>query len=148
MVAYTRQNSDTEEQKYWLMYLVLAVVQLIIPTLISLFFFFKASFIVRKICSASDFEENSKLFAEPKTIYEIALIITGLLLIIWTLPEFGYQIKNYIQVERNKLFHEKNDLKYLWVTTAKILVGIFAILLAKQLSEYFGRKNRPTGEID
>jgi uncharacterized membrane protein len=148
MVSYSKQDSDVGNEKFWIMYLMLGVVQLVVPTLISLFFFFKANFIVRKICSASDFEENAYFFAQPTAIYEMALIVTGLLLIIWMLPEFGYQCKNFYQTEHNKLFKGTVNLKSLWVSTAKIFVGTFLLLLAKQLSGYFGKSRKLTDELN
>ncbi len=144
-VAQVRDNSG-DNSVNWTVYLGIAILNLAFLVSVAAFLFFKANFIVRKICSKTDFEENARLFAEPKVIYEIALIVTGLLLIIWTLPEFGYQLKNYYQTEHDGLFKANASLRFLWVSTVKVLVGTFLLLLAKQLSGYFGRNKNQDAE--
>jgi hypothetical protein len=143
-VGQAKENSDSSMN--WTVYLVIAVAQLALLVFFSAFVFFKANFIVRKICPTTDFEENAKLFAEPKIIYEIALIVTALLLIIETLPQFGYELKSYYQAEHDRFFKANASLKYLWISTAKLLVGIFLLLLARQLSRYFGQKRKQVDE--
>ena len=134
-VAQSRGLSDID----WAFYMIIAIVNFALPIFISLFLFFKAKFLVRKICSSSDFEESVIFFAEPKKIYEMSLIITGLLLIIWTLPEFSFKLKNYIEAKKFNSSIETRDLNFMWIAITKILIGTFLLLLARQIARYFGK---------
>lgn len=147
-VAMNKQEAGVDDHTNWNAYLIIAIANLVLLFAASAFLFFKAHYIVRKICSSSDYEENAKLFAEPKAIYEMSLIVTGLLLIIWTLPEFAYSLKNYIEAERLKVDHHTSDLKYMWLSVAKIVIGTFLLLLARQLSGYFGKSKKQTDELN
>jgi len=100
----------------------------------------KTNYIVKIICQPSDFEENAKLFVEPKTIYEIALFITGILLIIWAIPDFISQMKIFLEDEKSNTGHSTYEVKYILLSVIKILIGIFVLLLARQIAGFFGKK--------
>jgi hypothetical protein len=121
-------------------YFIIVVSNTVLLAAVSLFLIYKTKAIVKRICSTSDFEETAKLFAEPKIIYEVALVLSGFLIILWTLPEFGYKLKNYIRAEQLKGWHTANDSKFLVVSGLQIVAGIFAIVIAKPFAHYFGNE--------
>src|SRR5688572_7123191 len=70
-----KASQDSDEMN-WMVILGISIAQLTLLVFVSAFLFFRANYIVRKICPRTDFEENARLLAEPRAIYEIALIIT------------------------------------------------------------------------
>ena len=135
-------NSNTygTEQPSYTPYLVIAIGNLLLMLVLSLLFIFKTRAIVKIICSTTDFEENVKLFADQKVVYEIAITMTALIIILWTLPEFGVKLKNYIQVEKmqGKGWHTTFDTNFLITSGTKIIVGLFILVSVKPLANYFG----------
>ena len=134
----TTYGNQNEILTYW----VIGILNIVLTFSIALFLIFGAKSIVRKICRHEDFEENVKLFAEPKEIYQIAIILSGLLLIIWTLEEVSWQIKYYLMSQKlyDKNQYSETDFRRLWVSISRIIIGIFLIQLSKSISEYFGKR--------
>jgi hypothetical protein len=64
----------------------------------------------------------------------MSLVITGLLLVIWTLPEFAYKLKNYIQLLQINMTTKYNDTNFLITSAIKIVLGIIAVIFAKSIS--------------
>lgn len=121
----------------WGMSVVISVVNVLINLAFALFIFLKAKMIVRKICKAEDFEENFQLFAEPVVIYEIAILITGFILVAWTLPDFIVKLRAYIQAEKTAGWHAAYDTSSVWTLAIKTIVGLFAIVSARPLANRF-----------
>lgn len=48
------------------------------------------------ICTKEDYSETAGLFTDKKNIIEIAMILVGLMTVIWTIPEFAVKLKNYV----------------------------------------------------
>ena len=130
-------NSDGTPTPNFKPYIAISILNVILLSLLSIFMMFKTKIIAKRICSQSDFEEDVKLFADPKTIYEILLNLNGLLLVIWTLPEFAYKLKNYILAEQIKGWHADIDYNFLVISSIKIIFGIFILVISKPLSKYF-----------
>jgi hypothetical protein len=86
--------------------------------------------ITRWLTSPSDYQENAKLFAERKVIFEIALVIIGGLLLVGTIPDFLYRLYNLTSA---------NDQSIVISAGAKIFIGIITVAFAKRLGAYFAR---------
>ena len=129
-------------------FLVTAISIFLLLLVFSLFLIFKNKTVTKLICKASDFEEDAKLFASPKAIYEMAIVLSGLLLIIWTLPDFAVKLKNYISVEQTQGWHTNIDKNFLLTSGIKLVAGLFAIVSAKPLAKYFGRNKKQPGDPD
>ncbi|PWK79025.1 hypothetical protein LX99_01479 [Mucilaginibacter oryzae] len=86
--------------------------------------------ITRWLTHPSDYQENAKLFAERKVIFEIALMIIGGLLLVGTIPDFLYHLYNLISV---------NDQSIVISAGAKIFIGIITVVFAKRLGAYFAK---------
>jgi|GEM_PF-856110 len=127
-------------------FLVSGISTFVLLLAFSLLLIFKNKAIAKLICKSSDFEENVKLFATPKAVYEIAIILSGLLLIIRTLPDFAVKLRNYTQVEQMQGWHTKMDKNFLLISGIKLVVGLFAIVSAKPMAAYFGRNKKQTDE--
>ena len=86
--------------------------------------------ITRWLTSLSDYQENAKLFAERKVIFEIALVIIGGLLLVGTIPDFLYHLFNLTSA---------SDQNTVISAGAKIFIGIITVAFAKRLGDYFAR---------
>ena len=114
--------------------LVITGLVLLTAFFIAWMFIFKTKWVVAKICSQSDFEENATLFLDTKVIYELSIIITGLVLIVWTLPDFIFRCFAYLTQLKHGEAVQVRDYNFLVTSVFKLLIGILAILLAKSIS--------------
>lgn len=117
---------------------------LLIPFLFLIFFswlfIFRTKRITKLIGNKNDYKETAKLFAERETIYEIALILVGLVTIVLTLPEFIYRFTDYIQSVKSDFPTNDFDTNYLITSGLKIAVGLIAIIYSNQISTYLANK--------
>ncbi|MDB5149578.1 MAG: hypothetical protein JWQ57_3598 [Mucilaginibacter sp.] len=86
--------------------------------------------ITRWITNESDYQENAKLFAERKVIYEISLVIIGGLLLVGTIPDFLYHLYT---------FANANEQSNIIAEGAKIFIGIITVAFAKRIGAYFAK---------
>jgi hypothetical protein len=143
----TEYNSDNDFTNNGRLpfYIFLESIDFVATVIICRLFIFKTKWVVAQICDPEDFQENARLFAQRKTVYEIAFRITGLILIIWALPNFSINITSHIQwVQSHPDSLDSNNYS-LWVDGLEILFGLILLLGTKGLVEYFGGKEPETG---
>jgi hypothetical protein len=87
-------------------------------------------FITRLVTTTADRQENVKLFADRKVIYEIALIIIGGLLIVNSLPDLLYRLYNLSNV---------SDQNSVISSVTKIFVGIITVAYGKRIAAFFAK---------
>ncbi|MGY0038015.1 hypothetical protein [Pedobacter sp. NJ-S-72] len=102
-------------------------------------FIFKSNAIVEKICKPADFEENATLFAERNVVYEIALTLMGLLMIMWSIPEFILNFKYFSQMTEFRMAQDRSLTTPLIIGGLKIAVGFIAIFYARSISLFFAK---------
>jgi len=139
ILSAAKQNPDAFGQFSQTPFFLVSFFNFVLLTLFASLVTFKTKAIVKRICSPTDFEENAKLFADRKVIYEIALVLTGLLLIVWTLPDFAFKLANYIKLVQSKSPTETYDNNFLITSSLRIIAGLFAILTAKSLATFFAK---------
>jgi hypothetical protein len=98
--------------------------------ILAIFLIAKTKFITRLVTNASDQQENVKLFADRKVIYEIALVIIGGLLIVNTLPDLLYRMYNLSTV---------GDQRDVVSSCARIFIGIITVAYGKRIAAYFAK---------
>ena len=103
---------------------------------------FRTRKLTKIICTKEDYSETTKLFAEKKSIIEIAIILVGLMTVIWTIPEFAVKLKNYVYIAQNGFTTIMNDKTFLFIGGLKIVVGIIAISYAKAISSYVSKEKQ------
>lgn len=86
--------------------------------------------ITRWVTNESDYQENAKLFAERKVIYEISLVIIGGLLLVSTIPDFLYHLYTLANV---------NEQNSVIAAGAKIFTGLLTVTFAKRIGAYFAK---------
>jgi hypothetical protein len=113
----------------------------------SLLLIFKTPYITRLVTSAKDYEEDAKLFADSKVVYEIALVIIGGIAIVWTLPDFADRLYYYVFFNINHINAIRTaDSDILITAGIKLFLGIVAISYAKTLAAYFNRNANVTSK--
>ncbi len=118
---------------------IVTILNFVLVTVFAGLLIFKTKKVTNLICKKEDFSETAKLFTDKKTIIEIALTLAGLITIIWTIPEFGFKLKDYIYIVQNNFTPEIRDKNFLIIAGLKILVGIIAIYYSKSISSYLTR---------
>lgn len=119
--------------------LLIAVGSFVLVTIVPWFLLFKTQIILSWIFKPGDEDETLSIIVEPKVIYEMAILIAGILLVIWALPDFFLKFINYISV---RIAHVANDVSYLEVYVVKIIVGCFAIAYANPIAAFFARRTK------
>jgi len=122
--------------------LILSIVNFVLVILFAAFLTFKTKSIVKLVCKQTDFEETSSLFADRKVIYEIALVVMGMLLFLWTIPEFVFKLKNYFLFGQIKMPDMYNEKYFIGVALIKIIVGLLSIIFAKWIASILVKENR------
>lgn len=117
-------------------------------TALSAFLIFKTKSIAKLISRQSDFEEDLKLFADRKIIYEICLVLLGLITVVLTLPDFIYKLRNHITLVQSNIPTKDFDTTFLITSGIKIGIGIIAIIYSKQLSDLLAKRNKKSEKID
>jgi hypothetical protein len=97
---------------------------------LSIFLIAGTKLITRLITNSADKQENVKLFADRKVIYEIALIIIGGLLIVNTIPDLLYRLYN---------ISSENDQNAVISSITKVLVGILTVAFGKRIAAFFAK---------
>ena len=127
---------DFDQTPVFLVYLL----GFIVLTIFSGLLIFKTRQITKLVCKPRDYEESANLFAEKEAIYEIALVLVGLVTLVLTLPDFIFKLNNHISLVKANLPTKDNDTAFLITSGLKIIVGLIAIIYASQVSRFLTKK--------
>jgi hypothetical protein len=122
--------------------IIVFISHLIIVTALAFLFTFKTKIIVRIVCVSTDYEEEASLLADKKSIFEIAIIIVGLMSIIWALPDFLNKLQHHIRLVQLNAPTNDFDTNYLITSGLEILIGIILIYFRKPISSYLSRNSQ------
>lgn len=136
-ILFYSANATTQE--FGGTILLSGVFGLIMFSLVSYFLIFRTKAVVAKITNPDEREDEVKLFAGKKTIYEIALVLIGGLTFIWSFPDFCYNVYNYFHLRNNGLM-PPNQLSGPTIEAVKVLFGILIIISADLLSTVFSKE--------
>lgn len=117
-------------------------------TLLSSILIFRTKQIAKLICKKSDLEEDLKLFADRKTVYEICLVLLGLVTIVDTLPDFIFKLKNYFNYAQAHSPTNDNDKAFLITSGIKIVIGLISIIYTSELSNILTKKRKAKEPIE
>lgn len=120
---------------------ILSIVYLILVILFASLLTFKTKMLVKLVCKPDDYTDTASLFADRKVIYEMALLIMGLLTIVWALPDFIFQVKNYLQL-KDSLPNNDNSINFIVQSGIKIAIGLVAVVYANVIAKLFVRNNK------
>ncbi|MFB5944456.1 hypothetical protein [Albibacterium profundi] len=105
---------------------------------------FRTKQVTKVISRPSDYAEDLKLFAEKKTIYEISLVIIGLVTLVLTVPDFIFRLKGYVQLVQNDFPKPKNEIAFLIIDGIKLAIGILALVYSKSLASLLANERKTT----
>jgi len=135
VIFIDKQNAHSLNESGATAFSILSLANFLFVIVFASFLTFRTKSIVKFVCKSTDFNETTNIFADRKVIYEIALVIMGLLLITWTLPDFAFKLKSHIQQIQSEMSINNFDINFIYVSAIKIVVGLIAILNAKSLSK-------------
>ncbi len=142
VMTQAKQNPDAFGDFDQTPFFILSIANFLFIIFFATFLTFKTKTIVKLVCNPTDYNETSTLFADRKVIYEMALVIMGLLLIVWTLPDFAFRLKNHIQLIQSNLPTKGYDTNFIITSAIKIVVGLIAIVYAKPISTILVKDNK------
>ena len=91
--------------------------------------------IVRMICKSSDFEQDVPFTVSRKSVYEIALVMMGMIIIVWAFPDFIYKIWNYVQ----SLQMSTQNKSTLISSGIRIVIGLIAVIYSTAIANYLAK---------
>jgi hypothetical protein len=119
-------------------YTLFYALDILLMAVIVYLFVFKTKKFVGLICKSSDYEETITLSAKRSDLYEIVIRITGLLLIVWTLPDFILKLRSHIAWV--KAGHPELDQEsFLWAYGVKLVLACILLLSANGIAAYFSK---------
>jgi len=121
---------------------IVTLFNFLLLTMFTWLLIFKTRKLTSLICAKEDYSETTKLFTDKNTIIEIAILLVGLMTIIFTIPEFAVKLKNYVYMAQNSFTATMNDKTFLFIAGLKIVVGIIAISYAKKISVYVSKEKK------
>ena len=107
----------------------------IVMILLDLCFILKTHVIVKLICKSADFEQDVPFTVSRKSVYEIALVLMGLIIIVWAFPDFIYKIWNYVQ----SLQMSTENKGTLISSGIRILVGLIAVVYSTSIANFLDK---------
>ncbi len=127
-----QKNLASEE----MMYAGVSFFVFIVMILLDLCFIFKTDMIVRLICKSSDFEQDVPFAVSRKSVYEIALVLMGLIIIVWAFPDFIYKIWNYVQTLQMSTQNNSSLIS----AGIRIVVGLIAVVYSTFIANYLAKE--------
>jgi len=103
---------------------------------------FKTKRITKMICRPTDYKEQLMLVSEKQTIYEICLVLIGLVTIVMILPDFIFKLKNQITLSYYNFPTNDYDTTFLVTSGLKIAIGLIAIINSRKISKLLAKKKR------
>ncbi len=141
LMTQSEEYSNTDNDFYVELF-IFSLADFVLVILFASFLTFKTKAIVKYVCKKSDYEETSTLFADRKVIYEMALVIMGLLLIAWTIPDFAFKLKNYLTTDSSIMPTKPSDTNFLITAAIKIVVGIITIIYSNPIATFLVKENK------
>lgn len=105
--------------------------------LLGLFLIFKTKLILKLIGLSGDLETTLTMSIKKETLFELAFLISGIVLIIWSTPQFIIQLKNHIQQVSASTTDFEIDKSFIFVFILKFIFGIICIILAPFFGRFF-----------
>jgi hypothetical protein len=103
-------------------------------------FLFRTERVVEKICKPEDFSEQVRLVARKRDIIQVSIVITALVLLVWTLPEFIFRAGSYISAMRNHLGYTTSDVHFAIIGLLKVIAALIFLGFSGSLANYFSRQ--------
>lgn len=130
-VAFGAGNADIA--------MLLSVSQFLTYLAFSILLLLNTKKMARIICRPEDYSEIVTMTLEKKTIFEIALVIMGLTIFVWTLPDFSIRLREFMLDERQTNYF---DITFTLTSAVKIVVAFISIFFSRPISAFLVRSNK------
>ncbi len=115
--------------------LLLTIGNFLTVIVLASFLTWKTKTIVSWICRPADYEDTAaSLPVSKEVIYEGALVLLGLIVVVWTLPEFLVKLKEHIDLVQSDTPRNQYDINFVLTSAIKIALGLLSIIYAKSLA--------------
>lgn len=101
---------------------------------------FRTEQIAGWITRPADTKEEIKIPADRKLIFEVCLVLLGLILIVWTLPDFIIKLRNYITFIQHDIPFRNYNPEFLIASAIKIFIGVLAIAYSAPIANLLAGK--------
>lgn len=141
--SMSKNFPDTTSTEGMTIMIIGTIIYILVLLAFATFLTFSSKTITKRICKPIDYDENVNLFTDKKSFYEIAFVIIGGIVIVWTIPEFFLRFLFYS--ESSQMGHMKDsDKSFLFTAIIKIVLGILAIIYAERMANRLTKvKNKP-----
>jgi hypothetical protein len=126
-------------------FVLLSIIHFALTILFAALLTFKTKAIVGLVFKTEDASETLAFTANRKVIYEIALVTTGLVSIVWALPDCIVQLKTYLQLKDTMPDHN-NKFDFIFQSGIKIVIGVIAVLSSNPISKFFAGSNKEAAD--
>jgi hypothetical protein len=124
---------------------VLSVLTFLAVAVICWLLIFKTRSIAQLISAPEDTEEEVKLLVDRQSIFEIALVLMGLVVLVWNVPDFIYRLKHMGILSNSDVYLSDYDRSFFAIAGLKSALGLVAIVFSIPLSRLLTRKGRAEG---
>jgi len=109
---------------------------------------FKTNTFMMLIRLSGELESKLTISINKETLFEFAFLISGILLIVWSIPQFVIQITKYAQQVNASTSDFRIDRSFIYIYILKCILGISIVLFAPILGKFFsGRTIKVHNEI-
>lgn len=112
----------------------------IVPVLLLLYLIKLLLFKTNKVISLISVEEGDEIVFQgeydKEIIIETLLVLSGIITILWSLPEFLLDLNLYFSAFVNIFFTEEFDFGFVTLTLMRFIIGVFTIKFSKQIAKY------------
>lgn len=142
------ENHNLYSEYSYTLILIASIVNCVLVLTFAVFLTCNTKGIVRKLCKSNDFDEKLEISASKKGIYEVILVLLGLILVVWSIPDFTFRLINHIKLVQNDFQINDYNVYFVIVTGIRIALGLIIIAFAKSFALLFsGRYKKSNKEI-
>ncbi len=145
MVFAAKENPEIYGGYKLMPFVLIHLFNFFLVTFFSWLFIFRTNVVSARIYSPSDIEKEVHIISNTKEAYQTIITLTGLILIVWTIPDFLLKLNQYIYLTQQKVWHTSFDDNFLITASVKIVLGILIILFAKHAARYFVKDLKENG---
>jgi len=128
--------SDVDQTPLFL----ISVFSFLITTLFAGFLIFKTKNVVKIISRKEEPDKIINLISNKENIYQVATTIIGFTIIVLTIPQFGVELKNYVQLIQNSTFVNSSSSNLLLISGLKVVLGIAVIIYSNPIAVFLAKE--------
>lgn len=130
-------NSKNGGQEYTAIFIV-SLIHWIFILLTSYFFIFKTKLMLGWISDSSDATSQLDIHISRRSLFEIALVITGFFVVFMSIPDVAFSIRSLMYIASNEILTSSSrDQEILFFACTKIILGLCLLFFSKRIVGFF-----------